>query len=111
MQHASLLSYSAKPQSGGIWGVPYVIVRQNHAISDVLSKLAERTERTHSTLRCHDVVVVPMFRALIMIASVDRHGRVALRSEILVMPFFHLFYFVDISKCCHHFRLQAQKDH
>ena len=30
-----------------------------------------------------------------MIASVDRHGRVALRSEILGMPFFHLFNFFD----------------
>ena len=43
MQHASLLYYSAQPQSGGIWGCPYVIVRQNHSIPDVLSKLSERT--------------------------------------------------------------------
>ena len=35
-----------------------------------------------------------MFHALIMIASVDRHGRVALRSVILGMPFFHLFDFL-----------------
>ena len=85
----------------------YVIVRQNHSIPDVLSKLAERTERI--TVPC--VVVVPMFRALIMIASVDHHGRVALRSEILCMLFFHLFDFFDISKCSDRFRLQAQKDH
>ena len=30
-----------------------VIVRQNHSISDVLLKLAERTERTDGTLRGH----------------------------------------------------------
>ena len=59
----------------------YVIVRQNHSIS-VLLKLAERTERTHSTLRGHVPVVVPMFRALIAITSVDHLGSVALRSEI-----------------------------
>ena len=71
----------------------YVIVRQNHSILDVLSKLAERTERTRSTLRGHAAVEVPMFRALIMIASVDCLGSVALRSEILCTPFFHLFDF------------------
>ena len=38
-------------------------------------KLAERTERITVLVPC--VVVVPMFRALIMIASVDAHGRVA----------------------------------
>ena len=75
---------------GAFWGVSYVIVRQNHSIPDVLSKLAERTERTHSSLRGHDAVVVPMFRAQIMIASVDRHGKLALRSEILSIPFFHV---------------------
>ena len=85
---------------------------------DVLLKLAERTERTRSTLRGHAstlrghaAVEVPMFRALIMIASVDRLGSVALRSEILCTPFFHLFDFFDISKCSYRFRLQAQKDH
>ena len=41
-------------------------------------KLAEHTERTHSTLRGHVAVVVPMFRALIVITSVDRLGSVAL---------------------------------
>ena len=65
----------------------------------------------HSTLRTCGVVVVPMFRALIMIASVDRHGQVALRSEILCMLFSHLFDFFDISKCSHRFRLQARTDH
>ena len=99
------------PYLGAFWGVPYVIVRQNHSIPDVLSKLAQRTEHTHSILLGHAAVVVPMFRALIMIASVDRHGRVALRSEILSMPIFHLFDFFDISKCSHCFRLQAQKKH
>ena len=55
----------------------YVIVRQNHSISDVLLKLAERTERTHSTLRGQVArAVVPMFRALIVITSVDRLGSV-----------------------------------
>ena len=73
--------------------MPYVIVRQNHSIRDVLSKLAERTERTHSTLRGNAAVVVPMLHTLIMIASVDRHGRVALRSEIHGIPFIHLFDF------------------
>ena len=34
-------------------------------------------ERTHCTLRYQAAVVVPMFRALIMIALFDRHGRVA----------------------------------
>ena len=52
----------------------YVIVRQNHSISDVLLKLAERTERTPRTLRGHVAVVVPMFSALIVITSVDRLG-------------------------------------
>ena len=85
--------------------MPYVIVRQNHSIPDVLSKLAERTEHTHSSLRGHTAVVVPMFRAQIMIASVDRHGKLALRSEILGIPFFDLFDFFDISKCSHRFRL------
>ena len=48
-------------------------------------------ERTHSTRGQTAVVyVVPMFRALIMIALIDRHGRVALRSEILCMPFFFI---------------------
>ena len=54
--------------------------------SQRLSKLAERTEHTHSTLhgRCADV---PR-------ADHDRAGsRVALRIEILCMPFFHLFDF------------------
>ena len=48
---------------------------------------------------------MPMFRALIMImiVSVDRLGSVALRSEILCMPFFHLFDIFDISKCSHCF--------
>ena len=70
-------------------GVPNVIVRQNDSIPDVLSKLAEREKRTHSTLRGQAAVVVPMFRALIMImiASVHRHGRVALRSEYTVLVF------------------------
>ena len=89
----------------------YVIVRQNHSIPDVLSKLAQHTKRTHSTMRGHAAVVVPMFRALIMIASVDRHASAALRNKILCMPFFYLFDFFDISKCSHRFRLQAQKDH
>ena len=98
------LQYSAKPQCGGILGVSYVIVRQNHSIPNVLSKLAERTEHTHSTLhgRCADV---PR-------ADHDRAGsRVALRIEILCMPFFHLFDFLDISKCRHRFRFPAKKDH
>ena len=90
--------------------MPCVIVRQNYSIPDVLSKLADRTEayyteRTHSSLRGHAAVVVPMFRAQIMIASVDRHGKSALRSDILGIPFFHLFDFFDISKCSHRFRL------
>ena len=55
------------PNLGAFWVVTYVIVRQNHSISDVLLKLAERTERTHSTLRGHVAVVVPMFRALIVV--------------------------------------------
>ena len=69
--------------------MPCVIVRQNHLIP-VLSKLAERTERTHTTLRCYAAVVVPIFRALVMhrFVSVDRYGSAALRSEILSMPFF-----------------------
>ena len=41
-----------------------------------------------------------------MITLVDRHGRVALRSEILCMPFFHLFDFFDISTL----RFQASGD-
>ena len=87
-----------------------VIVSQNHSITDVLWKFAERTERIHSTQRGHVAVVVPMFRALIMITSVDRLGSVALRSEILCLPFLNSFDFFDISKCSHHFHLQAQKD-
>ena len=67
-QHASLLYLSAKPQSGDILG---------YSIPDVLSKLAERSERTQSTLRGHAAVVVTRFRALIMITSVDRHRRAA----------------------------------
>ena len=59
----------------------YVIVRQNHSISEALLKLAERTEHTHSTLRGHVAVVVPMFRALIVITSVDRLGSVALKEN------------------------------
>ena len=59
MEQVSLLFYLAKPQSGAFCGVTYVIVRQNHSISDVLLKLAERTERTHSTLRGHVAVVAP----------------------------------------------------
>ena len=62
-------------------------LRQNHSIPEVLSKLAERTR----TERTHAAVVVPMFSALIMFASVDRHGRVAIRSEILSMPFVLIF--------------------
>ena len=93
MQQASCSIIQQNPNLGASWGVPNVIVRQNHSIPDVLSKLAERTERTHSTLRGHAAVVVPMLCALIMIALVDRHGRVALRSEILSMQFFHLFDF------------------
>ena len=46
-----------------------------------------------------------------MIALVDRHGSTALRSEILGMPFFHLFDFFDISKCSLSYGLQAQKYH
>ena len=85
-------------------------MRQNHLFPDVLSKLVERMESTHPTLHGHAAVVVPMFRELIMIASVDRHGGVALRSEILCMSFFHLFDFFNISKSSHHFRLQAKRD-
>ena len=59
----------------------YVIARLNHSISDVLLKLAERTERTHSTLRGHVAVVVPMFRAVIVLTSVDRMGSVALKGK------------------------------
>ena len=71
----------------------YVIVRQNHSISDVLLKLAERTERTHSwisTLRDHVAVVVPMFRALIVITSVDRLGSMAFKERdtlLAILPF------------------------
>ena len=46
MQLASLLFYLANPNLGAFWGVRNVIVRQKHSIPDVLSKLAERTERT-----------------------------------------------------------------
>ena len=87
----------------------HVIVRQNHSISNVLLKLAERTERTHSTLRGHVAVVVPMFRALIVITSVDRLGSVALRSEILCLPFFHLFDFFDISNVATAFIFKHKK--
>ena len=114
MEHASLLFYLAKPQSGGVLVVTYVIVRQNHSISDVLLQLAERSLRSVLTVPCVVMLlshVVPMFRALILITSVDRLGSVALRSEILSMPFFHLFDFFDISKCSHRFHFQAQKDH
>ena len=90
MQQASLLYYSAKPQSGGILGVPWCA--QRHCTSEPfdsrrLSKLAER--RSVLTVPCvvKAAVVVPMFRALIMIASVHRHGRVALRSEYTVLVF------------------------
>ena len=79
MEHASLLFYLAKPQSGAFWVVTYVIVGQNHSISDILLKLAERTERTHSSLRGHVAVVVPLFCALIVITSVDHLGSMALR--------------------------------
>ena len=41
----------------------------------------------HCTLRGQAAVVVPMLSALIMIASVHRHGRVALRSEYTVLVF------------------------
>ena len=70
-------------------GVPNVIVRQNHSIPDVLSKLAERRSvlTVPCVVRLPAAVVVPMFRALIMIASVHRHGRVALRSEYTVLVF------------------------
>ena len=62
MQHSLLLFYLAKPQSGHILGT-YVIVRQNHSIPNVLSKLTERTKRTHSALRGHAAVIVPSPRA------------------------------------------------
>ena len=52
---------------------------------------------------------MPMFRALIMIMSVDRHGSVALRSEILCMPFIHLFDFFDISNFSHNFAFKHKK--
>ena len=105
MQEASLLRQNPT-EFGGILGCALRgIARQNHLIPDVLSKLADRMERTHSSLRGHAAVVVPMFRAQIMIALVDCHGKLALRSELLGIPFFHLFDFFDISKCSHHFRL------
>ena len=63
-----------------------------------------------STLRGHAAAVVPMFRALIMITSADRHGSMALRSEILCMPFFNLFDVFNISKSSHRFHLQEQKE-
>ena len=111
MEQASLLYYSAKPQSGGISGCALRRCTSEPFDSRRFVEASERTERTHSTLRGHAAIVVPMFRVLIMIALVDRHGRVALRSEILGMPFFHLFDFFNILKCSHRFRLQAQNDH
>ena len=92
MQQASLLYYSAKPQSGGIWGVPWCA--QRHCTSEPFDsrrfvETCWALERTHSSLRGQAAVVVPMFRALIMlmIASVHRHGRVALRRFAAVSPF------------------------
>ena len=87
MQQASLLYYSAKPQSGGILGCA-----QRHCTSEPFDsrrfvEACRASERTHSTLRGQAAVVVPMFRALIMIASVHRHGMVALRSEYTVLVF------------------------
>ena len=67
MEHTSLLFYLAKPQSGGHFGLWPISLYVRTLIPDVLSKLAKGTERTHSTLRGHAFVVVPMFRALIMI--------------------------------------------
>ena len=107
MQQASLLYYSAKPQSGGILGCALRHCTSEPFDSRRFVEACRAYGAYHSTLRGRSA----MFRALIMIASVDRHGRVALRSEILCMPFFHLFDFFDISKCSHRFRLQAQKDH
>ena len=88
MQEAPLLYYTAKPQSGGIWGCAL-----RHCTSDPLDsrrfvEACRAYKRTHSTLSGHAAVV---------------------RSEILGMPFFYLFNFFDISKCNHRFRLQAQK--
>ena len=93
MQQASLLYYSAKPQSGGILGCALRHCQQNHSIPDVLSKLAERTGAysLYAWSGYRRSADVP--RADHDIALVDRHGRVALRSEILCMPFFHLFDF------------------
>ena len=111
MECASLLFSLAKPQSGGILGCDL-----RHCTSEPFDSRrfveACRAYGAYSQYTGgHVAVVVPMFRALIMITSVDRLGSVALRSEILCLPFFHLFDFFDISKCSHHFHLQAQKDH
>ena len=81
MEHASLLFYLAKPQSGSVWDCDL-----RHCTSEPFDfrrfvEVAERRERTHSSLRMrgHVAVVVPMFRALIVIRSVDRLGSVALK--------------------------------
>ena len=96
MQQASLLYYSAKPQSGGILGCalvcPTSLYVRTIRFPDVLSKLAER--RSVLTVPCVvRLPSVPMFRALIMIASVHRHGRVALRSEYTVLVFLPFVWF------------------
>ena len=96
----------SKTQSGGILGCAL-----RHCTSEPIDsrRFVEACRAYEMYSRGHAAVVVPMFRALIMIARVDPHGSVALRSEILCMPFFHLFDFFDLSKCSHRFRLQAQK--
>ena len=89
--------------------MPYVIARQNHSIPDVLSKLVKRTDRTQSTLQGHAAIIVPMFRVLILIVLVDRHGRAGLRSEILCMPFFHLLIYSTFQSAATAFVFKYQK--
>ena len=97
MQQASLLYYSAKPQSGGILRRALVCptslyvrtIRFPTFCRSLPSVGAYSQYPAWSGCR----VVVPMFRALIMIASVHRHGRVALRSEYTVLVFLPFVWF------------------
>ena len=105
MQQASLLYYSAKPQSGGILG--YVRTIRFPTFCRSLPSVGAYSQY-FAWSRCRRSADIPR-------ADHDRVSwspwQAALRSEILDMPFFHLFDFFGISKCSHRFRLQAQKDH
>ena len=81
MQQASLLYYSAKPQSGGILGCAlvcptslYVRTIRFPTFCRSLPSVGAYSQYP-AYMRGQAAVVVPMFRALIMIASVHRHGR------------------------------------